>query len=65
MQKFFCYLFLQLEEGEHFAKMVISLGDDAGELLAKGYLALGLVYSLQATDSKIFESLMLLLQQPF
>lgn len=42
-----------LEEGEHFAKMVISLGDDAGELLAKGYLALGLVYSLQATDTAV------------
>ncbi|XP_026701068.1 tetratricopeptide repeat protein 7A isoform X3 [Athene cunicularia] len=39
-----------LEEGEHFAKMVIDLGEDAGESLAKGYLALGLTYSLQATD---------------
>ncbi|KAJ6666992.1 hypothetical protein lerEdw1_018994 [Lerista edwardsae] len=45
--------FLLLEEGERFAKMVISLGDDAGELLAKGYLALGLVYSLQATDAVV------------
>ncbi|KAJ7402317.1 Tetratricopeptide repeat protein 7A [Pitangus sulphuratus] len=40
-----------LEEGEHFAKMVIDLGEDAGESLAKGYLALGLTYSLQATDA--------------
>ncbi|NWU13360.1 TTC7A protein, partial [Cephalopterus ornatus] len=40
-----------LEEGEHFAKMVIDLGQDAGESLAKGYLALGLTYSLQATDA--------------
>ncbi|XP_037260927.1 tetratricopeptide repeat protein 7A isoform X5 [Falco rusticolus] len=39
-----------LEEGEYFAKMVIDLGEDAGESLAKGYLALGLTYSLQATD---------------
>ncbi|NWQ65190.1 TTC7A protein, partial [Neopipo cinnamomea] len=40
-----------LEEGEQFAKMVIDLGEDAGESLAKGYLALGLTYSLQATDA--------------
>lgn len=44
---------LQLEEGEHFAKTVIDLGEDTGEFLAKGYLALGLTYSLQATDGKL------------
>ncbi|XP_039424176.1 tetratricopeptide repeat protein 7A isoform X2 [Corvus cornix cornix] len=43
----------KLEEGEHFAKMVIDLGEDAGESLAKGYLALGLTYSLQATDASL------------
>ncbi|XP_009473330.1 PREDICTED: tetratricopeptide repeat protein 7A isoform X1 [Nipponia nippon] len=42
-----------LEEGEYFAKMVIDLGEDAGESLAKGYLALGLTYSLQATDGLV------------
>ncbi|XP_065535538.1 tetratricopeptide repeat protein 7A isoform X4 [Lathamus discolor] len=42
-----------LEEGEYFAKMVIDLGEDAGESLAKGYLALGLTYSLQATDGVV------------
>ncbi|KAM6355633.1 tetratricopeptide repeat protein 7A isoform 3-T3 [Podargus strigoides] len=42
-----------LEEGEYFAKMVIDLGKDAGESLAKGYLALGLTYSLQATDATL------------
>ncbi|KAM9297215.1 tetratricopeptide repeat protein 7A isoform 1-T1 [Morus bassanus] len=42
-----------LEEGECFAKMVIDLGEDAGESLAKGYLALGLTYSLQATDGLV------------
>ncbi|XP_052538412.1 tetratricopeptide repeat protein 7A isoform X2 [Tympanuchus pallidicinctus] len=42
-----------LEEGEYFAKMVIDLGEDAGESLAKGYLALGLSYSLQATDATL------------
>lgn len=44
---------LQLEEGEYFAKVVIDLGEDAGESLAKGYLALGLTYSLQATDGEL------------
>ncbi|XP_044284330.1 tetratricopeptide repeat protein 7A isoform X2 [Varanus komodoensis] len=43
----------KLEEGERFAKMVIGLGEDAGEFLAKGYLALGLTYSLQATDATL------------
>ncbi|XP_030800442.1 tetratricopeptide repeat protein 7A isoform X2 [Camarhynchus parvulus] len=43
----------KLEEGEHFAKMVIDLGEEAGESLAKGYLALGLTYSLQATDATL------------
>ncbi|XP_042332162.1 tetratricopeptide repeat protein 7A isoform X2 [Sceloporus undulatus] len=42
-----------LEEAEHFAKMVIDLGEEAGESLAKGYLALGLTYSLQATDATL------------
>ncbi|XP_060610401.2 tetratricopeptide repeat protein 7A [Anolis sagrei] len=42
-----------LEEAEHFAKMVIDLGEEAGEFLAKGYLALGLTYSLQATDATL------------
>ncbi|KAF2988263.1 hypothetical protein EK904_001917 [Melospiza melodia maxima] len=46
-----------LEEAEHFAKMVIDLGEDAGESLAKGYLALGLTYSLQATDGLVKNSL--------
>ncbi|KFO92172.1 Tetratricopeptide repeat protein 7A, partial [Buceros rhinoceros silvestris] len=42
-----------LEEGKYFAKVVIDLGEDAGESLAKGYLALGLTYSLQATDAPL------------
>lgn len=32
--------------------MVINLGEEAGEFLSKGYLALGLTYSLQATDGE-------------
>ncbi|KAM5252162.1 tetratricopeptide repeat protein 7A isoform 3-T3 [Hipposideros larvatus] len=42
-----------LEEAEHFATMVIDLGEEAGEFLSKGYLALGLTYSLQATDATL------------
>ncbi|XP_045684830.1 tetratricopeptide repeat protein 7A [Phyllostomus hastatus] len=42
-----------LEEAERFATMVIDLGEDAGEFLSKGYLALGLTYSLQATDATL------------
>ncbi|XP_045405500.1 tetratricopeptide repeat protein 7A isoform X2 [Lemur catta] len=42
-----------LEEAERFAMMVIGLGEEAGEFLPKGYLALGLTYSLQATDATL------------
>ncbi|XP_075811713.1 tetratricopeptide repeat protein 7A isoform X6 [Microtus pennsylvanicus] len=42
-----------LEEAEHFATVVIGLGEEAGEFLPKGYLALGLTYSLQATDATL------------
>ncbi|ELW47267.1 Tetratricopeptide repeat protein 7A [Tupaia chinensis] len=42
-----------LEEAEHFALMVIGLGEEAGEFLPKGYLALGLTYSLQASDATL------------
>ncbi|XP_056424060.1 tetratricopeptide repeat protein 7A isoform X2 [Hyla sarda] len=40
-----------LEQGEQFAKQVTEMGEEAAESLSKGYLALGLVYSLQATDA--------------
>ncbi|TKC48059.1 hypothetical protein EI555_006340, partial [Monodon monoceros] len=46
-------LSLQLKEAQHFAMMVIQLGEEAGEFLSKGYLALGLTYSLQATDATL------------
>lgn len=32
--------------------MVVDVGDKTSEFKAKGYLALGLTYSLQATDGK-------------
>uniref|UniRef100_UPI0035900CFE tetratricopeptide repeat protein 7B-like isoform X2 n=1 Tax=Myxine glutinosa TaxID=7769 RepID=UPI0035900CFE len=42
-----------LEEAEKFAQQVVDLGDVAGEFQAKGYMALGLVHSLQATDATL------------
>uniref|UniRef100_A0AAQ5X9U0 Tetratricopeptide repeat protein 7 N-terminal domain-containing protein n=1 Tax=Amphiprion ocellaris TaxID=80972 RepID=A0AAQ5X9U0_AMPOC len=42
-----------LDEGECFAKMVIDMGEKAVEFRAKGYLAIGLVYSLKATDASL------------
>uniref|UniRef100_A0A669CPW5 Tetratricopeptide repeat domain 7B n=1 Tax=Oreochromis niloticus TaxID=8128 RepID=A0A669CPW5_ORENI len=42
-----------LDEGECFAKMVIDMGEKAAEFRAKGYLAIGLVYSLKATDASL------------
>lgn len=42
-----------LDEAERFAMMVIDRGEEAGEFLSKAYLALGLTYSLQATDATL------------
>ncbi|NXL80718.1 TTC7B protein, partial [Leptocoma aspasia] len=42
-----------LEEAERFANAVVDLGDKTTEFKAKGYLALGLTYSLQATDASL------------
>nr|XP_006122413.1 tetratricopeptide repeat protein 7B isoform X1 [Pelodiscus sinensis] len=42
-----------LEEAERFAKTVVEVGDKTSEFKAKGYLALGLTYSLQATDASL------------
>ncbi|KAK7905261.1 hypothetical protein WMY93_017868 [Mugilogobius chulae] len=42
-----------LDEAETFAKMVIEMGEKAAEFRAKGYLAMGLVYSLKATDASL------------
>ncbi|XP_061600498.1 tetratricopeptide repeat protein 7B isoform X2 [Cololabis saira] len=42
-----------LDEGESFGKMVIDMGEKAAEFRAKGYLAIGLVYSLKATDASL------------
>uniref|UniRef100_A0A3B1K570 Tetratricopeptide repeat domain 7B n=1 Tax=Astyanax mexicanus TaxID=7994 RepID=A0A3B1K570_ASTMX len=42
-----------LEEGEQFGKMVVEMEDKASEFRAKGFLAIGLVYSLKATDASL------------
>ncbi|XP_053553538.1 tetratricopeptide repeat protein 7B isoform X1 [Bombina bombina] len=42
-----------MEEAERFASMVVEFGDKSLEFKAKGYLALGLTYSLQATDASL------------
>ncbi|XP_072842670.1 tetratricopeptide repeat protein 7B isoform X9 [Pogona vitticeps] len=42
-----------LEEAERFARMVVDAGDKTSEFKAKGFLALGLTYSLQATDASL------------
>lgn len=46
----YVHFVLQLDEGECFAKMVVEMGEKASEFRAKSYLAIGLVYSLKATD---------------
>lgn len=51
---FFTCLIFQLEEAEKFAKTVVDVGEKTAEFKAKGYLALGLTYSLQATDGEKF-----------
>ncbi|XP_074812215.1 tetratricopeptide repeat protein 7B isoform X4 [Natator depressus] len=42
-----------LEEAERFAKTVVDVGEKTSEFKAKGFLALGLTYSLQATDASL------------
>ncbi|XP_040268052.1 tetratricopeptide repeat protein 7B isoform X2 [Bufo bufo] len=42
-----------MEEAERFAKMVVDCADKSSEFKAKGYLALGLAYSLQASDASL------------
>ncbi|XP_069464526.1 tetratricopeptide repeat protein 7A [Ambystoma mexicanum] len=43
----------RLKEGAQYARVVTDMGEEAGELQAKGFLALGLIYSLQATDANL------------
>ncbi|XP_066552512.1 tetratricopeptide repeat protein 7A [Amia ocellicauda] len=42
-----------LEEGEAFARTVLEMGDQAAEFLPRAHLAVGLCFSLQATDASL------------
>ncbi|XP_077123788.1 tetratricopeptide repeat protein 7B isoform X2 [Ranitomeya variabilis] len=42
-----------MEEAERFAKMVVECAEKSSEFKAKGFLALGLAYSLQASDASL------------
>ncbi|XP_078144818.1 tetratricopeptide repeat protein 7A isoform X1 [Centroberyx gerrardi] len=42
-----------LEEAEALSQSVVSMGEEAGELLPRAYLALGLCCSLQASDATL------------
>ncbi|XP_063804670.1 tetratricopeptide repeat protein 7B isoform X1 [Pseudophryne corroboree] len=42
-----------MDEAERFAKIVVDCGDKSSEFKAKGFLALGLAYSLQASDASL------------
>uniref|UniRef100_A0A8C5R5M0 Tetratricopeptide repeat domain 7B n=1 Tax=Leptobrachium leishanense TaxID=445787 RepID=A0A8C5R5M0_9ANUR len=42
-----------MDEAERFAKMVVDCGEKSSEFKAKGHLALGLTYSLQASDASL------------
>ncbi|KAL6101569.1 ttc7a [Pungitius sinensis] len=41
------------EEAEALSQSVVSMGEEAGELLPRAYLSLGLCYSLQASDATL------------
>nr|XP_019947666.1 PREDICTED: tetratricopeptide repeat protein 7A [Paralichthys olivaceus] len=43
----------RFEEAEALSQSVVSMGEEAGELLPKAYLALGLSCSLQASDASL------------
>ncbi|XP_053292310.1 tetratricopeptide repeat protein 7A isoform X6 [Pleuronectes platessa] len=43
----------RFEEAEALSQSVVSMGEEAGELLPRAYLALGLCYSLQASDASL------------
>lgn len=44
------YLCVQFDEAEALSQTVVSMGEEAGEFLPRAYLAVGLSYSLQASE---------------
>lgn len=47
-----CVRVCQLDEAVSLSQSVVSRGEDAGEFLPRAYLALGLCYSLQASEGE-------------
>ena len=47
-----CSFLLKIDEGIKFAKMVVAMGDEK-ELSSRGYLALGIGYSLLASEGNV------------
>jgi len=43
---------VQLKEAEALSQSVVSMGEEAGAFLPRAYLALGLCFSLQASEGK-------------
>lgn len=41
---------VQLEEALTLSQSVVSMGEEAGELLPRAYLSVGLCYSLKASE---------------
>lgn len=48
-----CISFFKIDEGIKFAKTVVAMGDEK-ELSSRGYLALGIGYSLLASEGSVF-----------
>lgn len=44
--------YAQLDEAVALSQSVVSRGEEAGEFLPRSYLALGLCYSLKASEGK-------------
>lgn len=44
--------YAQLDEAVALSQSVVSRGEEAGEFLPRAYLALGLCYSLKASEGK-------------
>lgn len=47
------FVHVEFKEAENLSKSVASLGEEAREFLPRAYLALGLSYSLQASEGKV------------
>lgn len=55
---------VQLEEALTLSQRVVSAGEDAGELLPRAYLCVGLCYSLKASEGKLTNNTRVLAVSP-